>query len=121
MKKTTLLVLAVILVLGTALGAGAAELGKAFLWDGNNWTQVSTDAKLAYIFGVGNLADFEVAAAGKNPAFARAFVNDLQKMSVTQIVEQVDKFYQANPDKMGTTVIEVVLRRCTTVCPSEAK
>ncbi len=117
MKTTIILALAAVLVLGLALGAGAADLGKAILWDGNNWTQVSQDAKLGYIFGVGNLADFEVAAAGQNPAFARAFVNDLRKMSVMQIVEQVDKFYQANPDKMGATVIEVVLRRCTTVCP----
>jgi hypothetical protein len=121
MKKTIFLTLAIFLLLGLALGAGAAELGKAFLWNGNNWTQVSPDAKIGYIFGVGNLADFEVAAAGRNPAFARAFVNDLRKMSVVQIVEQVDKFYQANPDKMGATVIEVVLRRCTTVCPPEAK
>jgi hypothetical protein len=122
MKKVLFLVLVTVWLAGAAIGAGAADLGNAFLWTGNNWNQVSQDAKVGYIFGVGNLADFEVAAAGpKRPAFTRAFVTDLKKLSVMQIVEQVDTFYQANPDKLSMTVIEVVLRRCTTVCPPEAK
>jgi hypothetical protein len=33
----------------------------------------------------------------------------------------VDQFYKDNPDKLKTSVIEVVLRQCTTVCPPEMK
>ncbi len=121
MRRSLILALAAACLLGGAALAGAADLGKAFLWDGNHWVQVSLDGKAGYIFGIGNMADFENAAAGPNrPAcLSRAFVTDLQKRTVMQIIEEVDKFYQQNPDKMKTSVIEVVLRRCTSVCPPE--
>jgi hypothetical protein len=119
MKKAVILALAAALLLGAAVMTAAAD--KAFLWDGNHWKEVSTDAKAAYIFGVGNLADFEVAASrGRTVCVSKAFVDDLKNRTVMQVVQEVDKFYQENPDKLSTSVIEVVLRRCTTVCPPEA-
>jgi len=39
---------------------------------------------------------------------------------VGQVVAEVDKFYQDNPKKMSTPVIEVILRTCTKLCPPEA-
>jgi len=109
-----------ILVLGLTTGALALE--KAFLWDGAHWTQVSADGKAGYIFGIGNLADFENAASGgKAPCVSRAFTDELKTKTVAQIVTEVDKFYKDNPDKLKTSVIEVVLRRCTTICPPEMK
>ncbi|MFZ5449370.1 MAG: hypothetical protein ACOZFS_12105 [Thermodesulfobacteriota bacterium] len=96
------------------------ETGKAFLWNGGHWQQVSGEGKAGYIFGIGNLADFETSAAGKNkPCISRAFVDELRFRTVNQIVQEVDKFYQENPGKLDTPVIEVVLRRCTKVCPPE--
>jgi len=111
-----------LLVGSLAAAAPAAETGKAFLWTGTHWQQVSEDGKAGYVFGMGNLADFEVAAAGarKGPCITRTFVDDLKTRTVMQIVQEVDKFYQDNPGKLDTPVIEVVLRRCTKVCPSEA-
>ena len=53
--------LAVVVVLVLAGGALAQE--KGFLWDGNQWPQLSFDAKVGYVKGVGNLADFETAAS----------------------------------------------------------
>ena len=32
----------------------------------------------------------------------------------------MDKFYKDNAGKMNTPVIEVILRRCTKLCPPEA-
>ncbi len=116
--KVLTAVLALLLGLTTAAGA----LDKAFLWDGAHWTQVSADGKAGYIFGIGNLADFENAASGgKGPCVSKAFTDELKNKTVAQIVTEVDKFYQANPDKMQTSVIEVVLRRCTSICPPEMK
>jgi hypothetical protein len=46
-------------------------------------------------------------------------VDDLKTRTVMQIIREVDKFYQDNPGKLDTPVIEVVLRRCTKVCPPE--
>jgi hypothetical protein len=107
-----------VLLLGLATAALAAE--KAFLWDGTRWSQVSFDGKAGYVFGIGNLSDFEMGASrGKAVCISRAFAEQLKSKTVSQIIEQVDKFYQENPNKMQTSVIEVILQRCTTVCPPE--
>jgi hypothetical protein len=123
MKTASILLLVGLVVGGLATTAvPAVETGqKAMLWTGAQWQQVSEDGKAGYIFGIGNLADFEVAASGsKKPAcISRAFVDDLKARTVIQIVQEVDKFYKENPDKLNTSVIEVVLRRCTRVCPPE--
>ncbi len=119
MRKAVILALSAILLLGLAGAVGAADMGKAFLWDGKHWAQVSMDGKAGYIFGIGNLADFEVAAAGPGrPAcISKAFVDDLKSRTVMQIIDEVDKFYRDNPSKMDTSVIEVVMQRCTQLCP----
>lgn len=115
--KIVLFALMVVLVMaGSAL---AQE--KGFLWDGNQWPQLSLDAKVGYVKGVGNMADFEAAASKGKAALARALSDELKTKTVNQIIEQVDKYYQENPSKLSTTVLEVVLMRCTTVCPPEMK
>jgi len=122
MKKTLILVLGLALICTLTTGSLAQEKGKAFLWNGTHWAQVAPEGKAAYIFGIGNLADFE---AGANPpgrlgCISRGFVDELKSKTVMEIVQVVDKFYQENPDKMQTSVIEVVLRRCTSLCPPES-
>lgn len=113
-------ILGLILLLG--LGPAALAAQKAFLWDGTHWSQVSFDGKAGYIFGIGNMADFETAASGgKSPCASRAFSGDLKNKTVEQIIATVDKFYKENPDKVGTSVLEVVLQQCTTVCPPQTK
>jgi hypothetical protein len=101
-------------------GVGA-QAQVPFMWDGTHWPELSFDAKVGFIKGVGNLADFEVAASkGRSaPCLSQAFVEELKTRSVNQIIQEVDKFYQENPGKKDMTVIEVVLRRCTSVCPPE--
>lgn len=79
------------------------------------------DGKAWYIFGIGNLADYEVAASRgrKLACISGAFVDDLKNRTVMQIIQEVDKYYQDNPGKLDTPVIEVVLRQCTKFCPPE--
>lgn len=121
MKAATILVIIGLMIGGLVGSAPALESGKAFLWTGRHWQQVSEDGKAGYIFGMGNLADYEAAAAqGRKPAcLSQAFVDDLRSRTVMQIVQEVNKFYQENPGKLDTPVIEVVLRRCTNVCPPD--
>lgn len=111
------------LVIVLALAGGAlGQEGQAtgFLWDGSQWTQLSFDAKVGYIKGIGNLADFEKAATkGKTVCVSRAFADELKTKTINQVIEQVDKFYQENPGKLNTTVLEVIVRRCTSICPPE--
>jgi hypothetical protein len=118
--KGKIWIMGLVLLLGLAPAALSQQ--KAFLWDGTHWSQVSYDGKAGYIFGIGNLADFEKAAGGgKSPCVSLAFASDLDKMTVDQIIVVVDKFYKENPDKMKTSVIEVILQRCTTICSPQMK
>jgi hypothetical protein len=121
MRTAVILAMIGLLIGGVALPAPAVQSGKAFLWTGHNWQQVSEEGKAGYIFGIGNLADFESAATqGKKSAgISQAFVDGLKSGTVMQIVHEVDKFYQENPGKLDTPVIEVVLRWCTKVRPPD--
>ena len=122
MKAAVILMTMGLLLAGLAATAPAAAIAQqAMLWTGVQWQQVSEDGKAGYIFGMGNLADFEVASAGnRKPAcISGAFVGDLKTRTVMQIIQEVDAFYREHPDKLNTSVIEVVLRRCTKLCPPE--
>jgi hypothetical protein len=63
------------------------------------------------IFGIGNLADYEVAASKnqKQVCVSRTFVDAMKTKTPMQIIQEVDKYYQDNPGKLDTLVIEVVL------------
>jgi hypothetical protein len=102
------------LVVFLALAGGGLAQQKGFLWDGNQWPQLTYDAKVGYVKGIGNLADFEVGSGkGKGTPIAQALVEELKAKTVEQIIEQVDKFYSENPGKLDTSVLEVILIRCT--------
>lgn len=117
--KAWLAGLAIVLAL---VGMALAQTGKPELWNGTHWKQFSQEIKVAYIKGIGNMADFEVAASGKKQAgcISAAFVDELKNKSINGIIKEVDAYYQENPKKLDTSVIEVVLRRCTAVCKPEA-
>jgi hypothetical protein len=104
-----------------ALSAAAMAAEKGFLWDGTHWKDMSTEIKVAYVKGIGNMADLETGAggAGRAACISKAFVDDLKTRTVGQVVAEVDKFYQENPGKMSTPVIEVILQKCTKLCPVE--
>jgi len=118
--KTWLVGLTLLLALtGLALAQGQM---KPQLWDGTHWKEFSKEIKVAYIKGIGNMADFEVAMSGKDKAgcISAGFVDELQGKSLEGIVKEVDKFYQDNPGKLNVPVIEVVLRQCTALCKPAA-
>ena len=115
------------LVVGVLVGAliataPAVDTNQAFLWNGVHWQQVTTDGKAGYIFGIGNLADYEVAASKgrKLACVSRVFVDEMKTRTVMQIIQEVDRYYQDNPGKLGTPVIEVVLGQLTKASPAEA-
>lgn len=116
--KACIIGLAILAVLAT--GALAAE--KGFLWDGTQWKEISPELKVAYVKGIGNMADFETASGGTSRAacISKAFVDELKTKTLGQVVAEVDKFYKENPGKMNTPVVEVILRQCTKLCPPEA-
>lgn len=119
--KTALLALALVLVV---IAGTYAAVEKAEFINGAHWSQWSNQDKLVYIRGLGNWADFVTAAQTQQKksfefCISKVLVNELKDKTLGQIVSKVDDYYRENPDKMNTSVIEVVLRRCTNACPPE--
>lgn len=108
------------LVFALAMPSLAAD--KGFLWDGSHWKDMTTELKVAYIKGVGNMADVEVASgsSGRAACISKGFVDELKTKTIGQVVQEVDTYYKDNPQKLTTPVIEVVLLKCTKLCPPEA-
>jgi hypothetical protein len=108
------------LVLFLALATAALAAEKGFLWDGSQWKDMSTEIKVAYVKGIGNMADFETAAAtsakSPPPCISKGFVDELKTKSISQVIAEVDKFYQENPTKENLPVVAVMLERCTKLC-----
>ena len=65
--------------------------------------RLSKDIKVAYVKGIGNMADFETAASGSSqaPCISKGFVAELKTKTIDQVIAEVDKFYQENPAKAG--------------------
>ena len=122
MRVAVILLVVGVMVAALAATAPAVDTNQAFLWNGVHWQQVATEGKAGYIFGIGNLADYEVAASKgrKLACISGAFVDDLKARTVMQIIQEVDKYYQDNPGKLGTPVIEVVLVQLNKPAPAEA-
>jgi hypothetical protein len=118
--KNCLVGLALVLALA---GVVLAQGTKPEMWDGTHWKEFSQEIKVAYIKGIGNMADFEVAVSGKEKAgcISAGFVDELKGKNINNIVAEVDKYYKENPGKLNTSVIEVVLRKCTAMCKPEAQ
>jgi hypothetical protein len=119
--KSALLALVLVLVL---VAGTLAALEKAEFINGAQWAKWSNQDKLVYIRGLGNWADFVTQAqAQRSKTFefciSKVLVDELKTKSLGQIVTDVDAYYQENPGKLNTSVIEVVLRRCTNACPPE--
>jgi hypothetical protein len=120
--KNVLFVFALVLVM--AAGSLAA-LERAEFINGTQWTQWSNQDKLVYIRGLGNWADFVSEAQTQSQktsefSISKVFVNELRAKSLGQIMADVDAYYRDNPGKLNTSVVEVILRRCTNVCPPES-
>jgi len=112
-------ILGLVLCLALATAGLAAE--KGFLWDGTHWKDLGQDLKVAYVKGVGNMADFEAGtgSTGRVACISKALVDELKTKTIAQVVQEVDNYYKQNPGKMSTTVLEVILRSSTKLCPPE--
>jgi len=115
--KAGILGLAILLALAT----GALAQPQPLAWDGTQWKEFTHEIKAAYVKGILNMASFETAMGGSGRAacISRAFTEELKTKTLGQVIAEVDKFYKDNPGKMKTPVIEVVMQRCTKLCPVE--
>jgi hypothetical protein len=107
-----------VLLMLFALATAALAAEKGFLWNGTQWKDMTNDIKVAYVKGIGNMADFETAAAGTAPppCISKGFVDELKAKTIAQVIAEVDKYYKENPGKMDMPVIAVIMQRCTKLC-----
>jgi hypothetical protein len=123
MMRAAVILLVVGVMVGALAAAAPAVDNQAFLWNGVHWQQITQEGKAGYIFGIGNLADYEVAASKdrKQVCVSRAFVDVMKNKTPLQIIQQVDRYYQDNPGKLDTLVMEVVLGQSTKPAPAVAQ
>lgn len=109
------------LVVLLALATGALAQSQPLAWDGTHWKEFNQEVKVAYVKGVLNMAAFETAmgGAGRAACISKAFTEELKAKTLGQVLAEVDKFYKENPGKMKTPVVEVLMQRCTKLCPPE--
>ena len=78
---------------------------------GEHWSKATEIERRAYVLGILNLAMIEYQLTGSNPKYRTTIphlINALDGMTVPQIVETVDAYYKANPDKQQEPIIEVI-------------
>ncbi|MCB1770397.1 MAG: hypothetical protein KDJ31_11980 [Candidatus Competibacteraceae bacterium] len=66
---------------------------------------------MAYLLGVLNMALVEYQLTGpnpKNPTMVEKLVKSLKGVTLRQIMETVDAYYQANPDQQQRPIFEVI-------------
>jgi hypothetical protein len=123
MRKVVLVGVTFVGILICGLATASVAFSQPFLLNGTHWSQISYDAKIMYVKGVGNMADFEVQAGalakGRNFCLASTLVKELQDKTIDVAVKEVDQYYKDNPNMLNTSVLEVLLRRANQVCPPE--
>ncbi|MFO1423806.1 MAG: hypothetical protein U1F70_09170 [Candidatus Competibacteraceae bacterium] len=78
---------------------------------GEHWSKATDTERRAYLLGILNMAMVEYQLTGPNPKHRTTvprLVKALDGMAVPQIVETVDAYYKANPDKQQQPIIEVI-------------
>ena len=83
---------------------------------GDLWIKMSEDEKISFIWGAGHVITIEEVLMRDNPELKRensfifkvieASTNSPMKMH--EVSEKVDAYYEKNPDKLSTPVVEVM-------------
>jgi hypothetical protein len=116
-----------VLLLTLGLGgwqAVAAAESVPQLLTGPLWQVMSADAKVAYIWGIGNLADLEsnvrptlpttatppTTPSVEGKSFLPWLIKGLEGTPINEVVRQVDAYYQAHPDQLNRSVIDALFQ-----------
>ncbi len=80
---------------------------------GEHWTKSSNDLKKAYLLGIANLLQVEVAYFGSNPpadaqSFVPRFARGLRGETLDSVRDKVDRWYADNPTRLSRPVIDIV-------------
>lgn len=92
---------------------GSAERSPELL-TGDLWQTMSPDAKIAFVWGIGNLVEYERARTRSRPPGAESFipllVKGLSGKPINDVVEQVDAYYMTHPDQVKRPVVDAIFQ-----------
>ncbi len=92
---------------------GSAERPPELL-TGELWQTMSPDAKVAFVWGIGNLVEYERARTGPQPAGTKSFIPLLVKglagKPINDVVRQVDAYYETYPDQVKRPVVDTIFQ-----------
>ena len=83
------------------------------LVNGDLWSKSSAEVKKAYLIGIANTLQVEVAYEGANPppdsqSIIPRTAKGLKGQSLESVSAALDKWYAANPDKLQRPVLETI-------------
>lgn len=95
------------------------------LLTGQLWQTMSPDAKVAFVWGIGNLVEYERAQAGVSPMGTKSFIpfliKGLKGKPIDEVVRLVDAYYRSYPEQIQRpvvdTIFQVVVLPTLTVAP----
>jgi hypothetical protein len=115
--------LAVVLATGLLAWSerASAQGEEMLLLDGTGWQQLSPEGKLAFVWGVAHVIEFERHLAGDTwdpdaKTFVPHFVKGLKGKTLNDVVVQIDGYYAASPDRLGDPVMKAIVH--TIVLPA---
>ena len=94
-----------------AQAAAPAKKEEWLIPTGERWSNATETERRAYVLGILNMAMVEYQLTGPNPKHRTTvpkLVKALDGMTVPQIVETIDAYYKANPDKQQQPIIAVI-------------
>lgn len=99
--------------LAFALFAAQPAAADVPLVDGTLWVKSSEDVKKAYLVGLANMVQLEVAYNANDPlpeksSLSPRLAKGLTGQTLASVQEALDKWYSANPGKLQRPVIETI-------------
>jgi hypothetical protein len=98
---------------GTLIEAAAPEVQ---LLTGEHWRTMSSEAKIAFISGVGNLVEYErhqmnaPSAEHQRKSFLPYLARGLSGISINEVVGRVDNYYATYPDQLKRPVVDAIFQ-----------
>ena len=96
-----------------AITSGLARAEEVPLVTGEHWTKSSEEMKKAYLAGIANIVQIELAYEGTSPSpdsqsILPRMVKGLKGHTLDSVREGLNQWYAAHPDRLQRPVIETI-------------
>jgi hypothetical protein len=109
---TVSIVLFVVALLGWKVIASAEPT--PLLLRGELWQTMSLDTKVAYVWGMSNLVEFERALSGTLHPDSKSFfpflIKGLSGKSIAEVVQRIDAYFAQHPDQLKRPVVDALFQ-----------